>query len=86
MFSKEKRPEKFLCGQSTKQAHLGTVMFIYFMWIVALPDSQVMLTFVDKWNVASSLTVLAVGSYNKMCRLTSLSLAITHCNIWCCNL
>jgi hypothetical protein len=63
MFSKEKRPEYFLCGQSTTQAHLGTVMFIYFMRIVAPPDSQVMLIFVEKWNVASLLkTVLAVKS------------------------
>lgn len=37
MFSEEKRHEIFLCGQSTKQAHLGTVMFISFMRIVAPP-------------------------------------------------
>jgi hypothetical protein len=53
MFSKEKILVYSLCGQSTKQAHLVTVLFIYFMRIVAPPDSQIMLIFVDKWNVTS---------------------------------
>jgi hypothetical protein len=66
-----------LFGQNTEQVHLwtGSCMFSYFMRIATPPNSQIMSTLSNKWNVVSSLkTIFAV----KVCHLQVLNEKESH--------